>query len=157
MEMTTQIEEKESQIRDIEQQMLDITNYVQQMVLLFNNSHFYLNIASHQEYDAGVKFNENNVTTYLSELEEYISCLITYLAQREKDPSAPISALGLDGMILKEFDKGPLTVDAKTFQDFDGMENDTDIGDGEIITDPVAKMRQLEEQFKKGLFDDGKR
>jgi len=27
--------------------MLDITNYVQQMVLLFNNSHFYLNIASH--------------------------------------------------------------------------------------------------------------
>jgi hypothetical protein len=29
MEMTTQIEDKEAQIREIEQQMLDITNYVQ--------------------------------------------------------------------------------------------------------------------------------
>ena len=86
-------------------------------------------------------------------MEEYISCLITYLAQREKDPSAPISALGLDGMILKEFDKGPLTVKAPEAQDFDGMDNDTDIGDGEIITDPIAKMRQLEELAKKGRFN----
>jgi prenyltransferase beta subunit len=60
--------------------MIDITNYVQNMVLLFNSSHFYLNVASHQDYDADVHFNENNVTMYLSELEEYISSLITYLA-----------------------------------------------------------------------------
>lgn len=73
----------------------------------------------------------------MSELEEYIACLITYLAQREKDPSAPISALSLDNMKEKEFDKGPLTVDAPKAEEFVGMEDDTDIGDGEIITDPI--------------------
>ena len=79
-DMKSQISEKESQIKDIEQQMMDITNFVQNMVTLFNQSHFFLMVASHMEYDSEVQFNENNVTLYLSELEEYISNLITYLA-----------------------------------------------------------------------------
>lgn len=48
------------------------------------------------EYDEGTEFNENNVTLYLSELEEYISNFIIFLAQRDKNPDAPISALSLD-------------------------------------------------------------
>jgi hypothetical protein len=43
-------------------------------------------------------------------------------------------------MKSKEFDKGPLTVDAPTFGDED-RDEETEIGDGEIITDPIAKMR----------------
>ena len=57
----------------------------------------------------------------------------------------------------KDFDKGPLTVDAPQAQDFAGMEDDTEIGDGEIITDPNAKMRQLEEMAAKGHFGGGRR
>ena len=55
-------------------------------------------------------------------------------------------------MLSKEFDKGPLTVDAPKAEDYAIMEDDTDIGDGEIITDPHAKMRQLEEMAAKGLL-----
>ncbi len=34
------------------------------------------------QYDEDTQFNENNVTLYLAELEEYISLLITYLAYK---------------------------------------------------------------------------
>jgi len=56
------------------------------MVEKFKESHFKLAVANHMQYDEEVQFNENNVTLYLSELEEYVSQFITYLAQREKDP-----------------------------------------------------------------------
>ncbi len=62
-------------------------------------------------YDDGTQFNENNVTHYLAELEEFISSFITYLAQKEKQPDATISALGLDGMQNKEFEKGPIFIE----------------------------------------------
>ena len=70
------------------------------------------------QYDDDVTFNENNVTMYLTELEEYISAFITYLAHREKNPDAPISALSLDNMTNKEFDKGAIAIDAPNAHDF---------------------------------------
>jgi len=48
------------------------------------------------EYNEGTEFNEKNVTQYLAELEEHISSFIIYMAQKEKNPDAPISALSLD-------------------------------------------------------------
>jgi hypothetical protein len=33
-------------------------------------------------YDEDTQFNENNVTVYLAELEEYIAILITYMAYK---------------------------------------------------------------------------
>jgi len=82
------------------------------MVEKFKGSHFKLAVASHMQYDADSEFNESNVTLYLAELEEYVSNLITFLAQREKNPDAPISALSLDAMANKEFEKGPLAIDS---------------------------------------------
>jgi hypothetical protein len=81
------------------------------MVDKFKDSHFKLSVATHMQYDEEMQFNENNVTLYLSELEEYISNFITFLAQREKNPDAPISALSLDAMANKEFEKGPLLIE----------------------------------------------
>jgi hypothetical protein len=49
---------------------------------------------------------------YLTELEEYISSFITYLAQREKNPDAHISALPLDIMTKKDFFADPISIDA---------------------------------------------
>merc|ERR1711934_223143 len=83
-EMKAQIEAKETQIKVIEGQMVDIKNHVWSMVDKFKDSHFNLSVASHMQYDDDVTFNENNVTMYLTELEEYISVFITYLAHREK-------------------------------------------------------------------------
>jgi hypothetical protein len=50
------------------------------MVEAFRRSHFRLAVASSMSYDEGTQFNENNVTYYLAELEEFISNFITYLA-----------------------------------------------------------------------------
>ena len=63
------------------------------------------------EYDETTEFNEKNVTMYLSELEEYISTFIIYVAQKNKNPDAPISALSLDQMPTKEDNKGPLNIE----------------------------------------------
>lgn len=62
------------------------------------------------QYDEDTQFNENNVTMYLAELEEYISLLITYLAYKQENPDAAISSLSLERMNQKEFDKGPTNV-----------------------------------------------
>lgn len=101
---------KESQINDIEGQMVTIRDYVKQMVDLFKRSQFFLSVAQNMQYDDDTQFNENNVTLYLAELEEYISMLITFLAYRQENPDAAISSLSLERMIQKEFDKGPVNV-----------------------------------------------
>merc|ERR1719195_92403 len=110
------------------------------MVGKFNDSRFSLAVASHQQYDESTQFNENNVTTYLTELEEYISSFITYLAHREKNPDAHISALSLDNMTNKEFDKGAIAIDAPNAHDFVAMEDETTVED-EIVTNPIEKYK----------------
>jgi len=75
---------KEAQITEVENQMVEIKEYVQTMVGNFQDSEFQLAVTSAQVYHEDVQFNENNVTLYLSELEEYISTFITFLAQRNK-------------------------------------------------------------------------
>lgn len=47
-------------------------------------------------YDENTFFNEENITQYLAELEEYISSLVTYVAFKRDDPNAAISTVPLD-------------------------------------------------------------
>lgn len=145
---------KEAQIADIEAQMAQIKNHVHAMVTGFSTSHFQLAVASHMHYDDDTVFNENNVTLYLSELEEYISAFITYLAQREKNPDAPISALSLDAMANKEFDKGAIVIDAPAAHDFANVDDETAEGD-DIVTNPKDLYRKFEELASKGYINPG--
>jgi len=103
-------QEKENQILQINSQMNVLKDYSRQMVGLFKQSQFFLSVAQHMQYDDDTQFNENNVTMYLAELEEYISLLITYLAYKQENPDAAISSLSLERMVQKEFDKGPTNV-----------------------------------------------
>lgn len=50
------------------------------MAEAFRKSQFQLKVAQQMQYDDDTQFRENNTTLYLSELEEYISSLITYTA-----------------------------------------------------------------------------
>lgn len=102
---------KEEQINNIESQMAQIKDFAWKMIDKFGASSFKLSVSSHMQYDETLQFNENNVTLYLSELEEYISNFITYLAQKEKNPDAPVSALSLGEMVNKEFDKKAINID----------------------------------------------
>jgi hypothetical protein len=76
------------------------------MVGNFQESEFNLAVSSPMQYHEDVQFNENNVTNYLSELEEYISAFITFLASRSKQPYPSIQALPLDTIGVKDFSKG---------------------------------------------------
>jgi type III secretory pathway component EscR len=77
-ERSTQMAEKENQIKNIESQLATIKDNVQHMVEAFRLSHFFLSVAQNMQYDEDTTFNENNVVQHLAELEEYISLFITY-------------------------------------------------------------------------------
>lgn len=82
------------------------------MAEAFRKSQFQLKVAQQMQYDDDTQFRENNTTLYLSELEEYISSLITYTAYSQELPDAAVSALSLEKMIAKrDFDSfGTLNV-----------------------------------------------
>ena len=142
-EMDAQMKEKDNQIKNIEQQMITIKNYVQNMVDNFKKSHFFLSVAQNAQYDEDTQFNENNVISYLAELEEYISLFITYLAYKQENPDAAISSLSLEKMAIKEFDKDKLNIEAPNSNDI-GMMNDDMETEDEVTVDP----RQLYKRFE---------
>lgn len=75
------------------------------MVKMFKDSKFFLCVAQKMNYEDGIIFTENNIVSYLAELEEYISSLITYNAFKREDPNAAISSIPLDQLLAKEFNK----------------------------------------------------
>lgn len=112
-DMGAQMKERDSQIKEVERQLSNIDGHVRAMIMEFRNSNFFLSVAQSMNYDETTQFNENNVTQYLSELEEYISLLITFLAYRQENPDAAISSLNLEKMALKDFERGPINVRKK--------------------------------------------
>ena len=146
--------EREEQISNIESQMSQIKDFVEQMVACFRSSHFKLAVASRMQYDEQTQFNENNVTMYLAELEEFVSSLITYVAQRDQKPDAQISALNLDQMTVKEYDKGPISIEnmPNSNQFTQSFEDDATTED-DIITNKRDLFRKFEEFAQKGYID----
>ena len=82
-----------------------IQTHVGIMVEMFKQSKFFLCVAQKQNYQNGIIFTENNIVSYLAELEEYISSLITYNAFKREDPNAAISSIPLDQLQEKQFVK----------------------------------------------------
>jgi len=153
-EMRERNQAKEAQITDIEQQMIEIKDHVESMIKQFGGSHFNLAVASAMQYDEDTVFSENNVTLYLSELEEHISNFITYLAAREKNPDAPISALPLDTMANKDFDKKEAAIEVPSAHDFANVDDETTEGGGDdIVTNPKDLYRKFEELANKGYIN----
>lgn len=104
-EMNVKKGNKESQIGDIESQLQTIKSFVENTVREFNASQMRLTVAQSMQYEEETQFNENNVTLYLAELEEYISMFITYLAYKQKSSDAAISNINLDALASKDFNK----------------------------------------------------
>jgi len=146
--------DRDAQITNIEQQMVQIKDSCEAIINKFRSSHFRLSVASHMQYDADLVFNENNVTVYLAELEEYISNFITFMAQKEKNPDAPISALALDNMANKEFDKGPLSIDNIPHSNqFNQNFDDDQTTEDEIFTTKKDLFKKFSEYADKGYID----
>ena len=80
------------------------------MVDMFKKSKFFLCVAQKMNYEDGIVFTENNIVSYLAELEEYISSLITYTAFKRDEPNAAISSIPLEKLNQKDFQKKNITV-----------------------------------------------
>lgn len=100
------MEEKDREMKELEEKMAKIQNDVQKMVTKFQESKFTFTPFQPMNYDDETTFNNNNVTLFLAELEEYISELITHNEYRKNNPNAAISAIPLDKLHPKTQDKG---------------------------------------------------
>lgn len=69
-------------------------------------------------YEDGIIFTENNIVSYLAELEEYISSLITYTAFKRDEPNAAISSIPLEKLNQKDFSKNKIMTVSLLFQIF---------------------------------------
>ena len=101
-------DEKCLQIAAMEDSMANIKDFCQGLVENFRDSHFGLGVSTPMTYDEDLVFNEGNVTQHLAELEEYFNAMIIYLAHREKKEDAAFSALALENMAEKDFQKGAI-------------------------------------------------
>ena len=149
--LTKEIEEmkgatvqKEKQITVMEKQMIEIKDFVHGIVEKFRSANhiFPLMVAKQMHYDNDTQFNEQNVTMYLAELEEYSSMLITYLAYKNEMPDAAVSALSLDQMIEKDKEGGPLHIDAPSTNDVNVAE------DAETEDEFITNGRDLYKRFE---------
>ena len=65
------------EINDQEQEFQEMQLICQELTLDLKDAQFSSNVSTAQSYDEHTHFTEQNITTYLAELEEYISSLIT--------------------------------------------------------------------------------
>lgn len=132
---------------DMNSEFTHLQQKVVKMVNLFKKSKFSLAVASNMNYDENTQFNENNVTTYLAELEEYISALITYVAYKRDDPNAAISSVPLEKLPQKEFNKKQIAIDAPvdTERDASMMAARTEVGGDD--EDMIMDSKQLYMKF----------
>mmetsp|Transcript_19657 Transcript_19657/g.14376 ORF Transcript_19657/g.14376 Transcript_19657/m.14376 type:complete len:163 (+) Transcript_19657:1032-1520(+) len=129
-----------------------VQRQVEKMVALFKHSKFYLSVATPMTYDEATNFNENNIIMYLSELEEYISSLMTFVAYKREDPNAAICAVPLEKLNQKEFNKKEVFIDAPfdTERDTSFAGARTELGEEEeIITDSKQLYRKFMDMVDK--------
>ena len=123
----------ESQEVDLVQEEFDeIQEVVHSLVKEFSRVKFSTKVSQHMQYDSQTQFNENNITLYLAELEEYFASLLTYLAVQKGDQHAAISSVPLEVLNEKNFDKKELYIEAP--YDTNRIGDNSTTGDEDEIT-----------------------
>jgi hypothetical protein len=97
-----EIERNQIEAQNTKKMFVNIQKSVATMVQMFKQSKFFLCVAQKMNYEDGISFTENNIVSYLAELEEYISSLITYTAFKRDEPNAAIAAIPLDKLDVKD-------------------------------------------------------
>lgn len=103
---------------------------------MFKQSKFFLVVAARMNYESGIYFTENNIVSYLAELEEYISSLITYTAFKKDDPNAPISSIPLDNLNTKDHQEKVMSIEPPT--DYQINTSDNLPASGDVIGDIIS-------------------
>jgi hypothetical protein len=84
---------------------------VKDLTQTFSQARFSTRVATNMQYDQHTQFNESNITTYLAELEEHFSSLITYQAYQSGDPHAAISTIPLEHLEEKHYARTDVNID----------------------------------------------
>lgn len=130
MMLKEEIEINMQECRETKKMFAKIQKSVAVMVEMFKRSKFFLCVAQKMNYEDGITFSENNIVSYLAELEEYISSLITYTAFKRDDPNAAISTIPLDKLDMKDFSKDALK--GRVVLTADQLPISVDINDPEV-------------------------
>ena len=126
---------------------------VEEMVHKFKVARIDTQISRGMVYDDQTVFNETNIQTYLAELEELINRLITQVAAIRGDPNAPISAMNMNYMDLKDFNKKAMKVDVPLDSGImsmggkSDMDTTDDVMDVEIMQDSKKCYEFIGETF----------
>lgn len=107
----TEIENANNKMSQTKRMFGKIQEPVEYMVRSFVNTKFFLSVATKMNYGDGIVFTENNIVSYLAELEEYISSLITYMAFKRDEPNAATSAIPLEQLNDKKFGQRDLEIE----------------------------------------------
>ena len=80
--LRAKILQNSQEITDVEDDFREMQKISQDLAAQFKEVQFSKKVAATQQYDENTNFTENNIGMYLSELEEYISGLITYVSSK---------------------------------------------------------------------------
>jgi len=81
---------------EVQEEFDEIQSVVMELVKQFQLAKFSTKVGQKMQYNDETTFNENNITMYLAELEEYFATLIAYLANQKGDNNAAISSVPLE-------------------------------------------------------------
>lgn len=73
------------EVNDVQEEFDEIQEVVRELVKKFQDAKFATKVGTKMQYNKETTFNENNITIYLAELEEYFATLIAYLANQKGD------------------------------------------------------------------------
>jgi hypothetical protein len=113
-EMKTTTTAKENELEKVKKTINNIQGPVSNMIKKFKESSISLSVAEDKIYDETTTFNEQNINEYLSEVEEYIKCLLTVMAKEFGFEHPLLIALGLKDLPAKEIKSEPINKDLLT-------------------------------------------
>ena len=120
------------------------------LVLDFKGAKFDTTVSTSQQYDEHTNFTEGNITTYLAELEEYISGLIHHTAHKKGDPNASVSTIPFNKLTNKDWHARDMAIEPA----FDvTVETSAATGeDEEGSTDTNVLYRRFQEKVERNLI-----
>ena len=83
----------------------------QDLALDFKQSGFQTRVATTMDYNEHTNFTEGNITTYLSELEEYLASLIAYTAHKKGDQNASVASVPFNHLNNKDWLARDMAID----------------------------------------------
>jgi 4-hydroxy-3-methylbut-2-enyl diphosphate reductase IspH len=109
-DLKRQIMLNNEEVDEVQGEFDEIQQVVMMLVEKFQEAKFATKVGNKMQYNDQTTFNENNITLYLAELEEYFATLIAYIANQRGDQNAAISYIPLDQLNEKVFDKKEMQI-----------------------------------------------